>query len=116
MNPQTGNTRSICFLYDLLTRRTYTYYYPELPSPRRADASFRSDALPDAVQTFKRSFSPASKLEVLIGRGIDVDVLPHCSYLKLILKARAKLPVFAGTVWRGVRGVDLRVRSRLNYL
>ena len=33
---------------------------------------------------------------------------PHLSYLRLMLQAREKLPPFAGTVWRGVKGVDLR--------
>eukprot|EP00747_Dinoflagellata_sp_TGD_P186390 gnl/TRDRNA2_/TRDRNA2_43389_c0_seq1.p1 gnl/TRDRNA2_/TRDRNA2_43389_c0~~gnl/TRDRNA2_/TRDRNA2_43389_c0_seq1.p1 ORF type:complete len:444 (+),score=107.23 gnl/TRDRNA2_/TRDRNA2_43389_c0_seq1:64-1395(+) len=33
---------------------------------------------------------------------------PFFPFLQLMLLARAKLPKFAGTVWRGVKGVDLR--------
>ena len=33
---------------------------------------------------------------------------PFFPYLKLMLLARAKLPKYAGVVWRGVKGVDLR--------
>ena len=33
---------------------------------------------------------------------------PFFSYLRLLLQARAKLPKHAGSLWRGVKGVDLR--------
>merc|ERR1711976_1012756 len=33
---------------------------------------------------------------------------PFFPYLQLLLSARAKLPKFAGVVWRGVKDVDLR--------
>ena len=33
---------------------------------------------------------------------------PFFPFLKLMLDARAKLPKYSGTVWRGVKGVDLR--------
>ena len=35
-------------------------------------------------------------------------LLPYFSYLRLMLHARDKLPAYVGTVWRGVKGVDLR--------
>jgi hypothetical protein len=95
---------------------TRTTYYPERPSPAaksRAKCLISDYALPDAGQTFKRSLGPAAELEYRSAEGSTWTFCrTHCSYLKLILKARAKLPVFAGTVWRGVRGVDLRVRAR----
>ena len=33
---------------------------------------------------------------------------PFFSYLRLMLTARSKLPKYTGSVWRGVKGVDLR--------
>jgi len=33
---------------------------------------------------------------------------PFFAYLRLLLDARRKLPLYVGTVWRGVQGVDLR--------
>ena len=42
-------------------------------------------------------------------RGREREALkPHFPYLRLMLQARDKLPTFAGTVWRGVKGVDMR--------
>ena len=35
---------------------------------------------------------------------------PFLPYLKLMHDARGKLPKFAGTVWRGVKGLDLRAQ------
>ena len=38
------------------------------------------------------------------------NLLPYFPYLRLLHDARSKMPRYVGTVWRGVRGVDLTAK------
>jgi len=46
-------------------------------------------------------------LNTLLRNRDRKQLKPFFPFLKLLLLARAKLPKFQGTVWRGVKGVDL---------